>query len=305
MSLLTAMTAVLLSFDAPAPAGQDPCGDAEARQLIAFAAYSDKTAYQVHVEPNVDLEIFRDGDGPVIIRDATSHATIYSLARSEFDGYVPLANGQLPESDGAVTKVAMEHGTLIVDPSTTLSRNGGWVFVCWKANSSTVERPSHHVEHYAGVELSDGGNDVIRRKDGSSIPLPQFRYQVELSAPKVSDDGKRVGWLVHLPNCCTSYPIPVLLVVFKDGRVERVTEDGPAISDWTFVDKGTAVSYWTGALHSTNYRSFYLRDIRTNRLLATYDYPDSYTSPDGEAKRAAAVAAAPSWVKAISTYAAD
>jgi hypothetical protein len=258
MSLVTVVTAVQLSFNAPAPVGQDPCGDAKATQLIAFAAYSDKATYRVNVEANVDLEVFRDGDGPVVIRDATSHATIYSLARSEFDGFVPLANGQLPESDGAVAKVAMEHGTLIVDPSTTLPRDGGWVFVCWKANSSTVERPSHHMERYAGVELSDDGNDVIRRKDGSSIPLPQFRYQVELSAPKVSDDGKRVGWLVNLPNCCTSYPIPVLLVVFKDGVVERVMEDGPAIYDWTFVNKGTAVSYGTGALHSTNYRSFYL-----------------------------------------------
>jgi hypothetical protein len=299
MSMVTAMAAALLGFNAPAPVDQNPCGVVQARQLIAFAAYSDKTTHRVNVEPGLDLEIYREGDGPVVIRDATSHAAIYSLARSEFDGYVPLPNGKLPESDGTVAKVVLGDGTLIVDPSSTLSRNGAWVFVCWKAKSSPVEHSRHHVERYSGIELSDDGTHLIRRTDGSSIALPQFRYQVEIEATRVSDDGKRVGWLVDLPNCCTSYPVPILLVIFKDRVVEKVTEVGQCIFDWAFVRHGTAVSYYQSTLHGTDYRGFTLRDIRTDAVLATYEYPDSNESPESEAERAAAVAAAPDWVRAI------
>ena len=295
------MLSMLLAPLILAAVDKNPCGVAEARQLIAFAAYSDKTTHVVNIANGLNIQIYRDGEGPVVIRDATSHKIVYSMARSEFDGYVPLPNGMLPESGGATVKLALEHGTLIVDPSNALSRDGGYVFVCWRAAGPALLRSGHHKETYAGIETSDAGDRFIVRTDGSKIPLPQFRYQVEIENMRVSSDGKRVGWLVDMPFCCTSYPVPMFLVIFKGGAIERVIEQGQCIFDWAFVRDGTAVSYYQSTLHGTDYKGFTLRDIRTDEVLATYAYPDSSDPPygDGEAKRAAAIQAAPDWVKAI------
>ena len=295
--MLSMLLAPLLSaaFD------ENACGVPQARQLIAFAAYSDKTTHVLNVANGLNIEIYRDGEGPVVIRDATSHRVVYSMARSEFDGLVPLPNGELPNWDGSIVRLALDHGTLLVDPSNALSRNGGYVFVCWKAAIPAPRRSGHHKETYAGFETSDAGDTFIVRTDGSKIPLPQFRYQVEIESPRVSSDGKRVGWLADMPFCCTSYPVPMFLVIFKGGAVERVIEQGQCIFDWAFVRDGTAVSYYQGTLHGSDYKGFTLRDVRTNAVLATYAYPDSNYSPygEGEAKRAAAIQAAPAWVKAI------
>ena len=143
------------------------------------------------------------------------------------------------------------------------------------------------------------GEIFIRRTDGSTIPLPTLRNQVEIEKTYVSADGKRIGWLVDEPNCCTSYPVPLHLVIFKGGRIEKTFEEDQCIFDWAFAKKGTAVSYWTSVLHGSDYQNFLLRDIASGKRLARYFYPDSFDGGNegGEARREAAIAAAPRWVK--------
>jgi len=294
-----ALTAILLSTSLAAAIDRNACGVPGARQVLVFQPYSDHDAHRVEVHEGFEVEVQSPVNGAVDLRDTTSGALVYSLSREQWDGYLKKPDGQLPESDGSVVQIATPNGTLILDPSSTLSRNGGFLFVCWNPNATPVTRPRNHAELYQGIELSEDGTGVIRRKDGSSLYLPQFRYQVQVEGTGVSDDGKRVGWLVDMPNCCTSYEVPKLLVIFRNGKVERIFDEGQCIFDWAFVRKGAAVAYYTSVLHGSDFKSFFLRDIPSGVLLATYDYPDSGGAQDEDPTRKAAIDAAPAWVRAI------
>jgi hypothetical protein len=294
-----ALTAILLGASLGMSIDRNACGVAGARQVLVFAPYSDHDGHRVRVDESFELDVQSPLDGPVDFRDARSGALIHSLAREQWDGDVKGPNGEPLESDGFVSKVALPSGTLIVDRSSILSRDGPFLFVCWKAKTlAPVEISGRHPELYQGIELFDDGTRVIRRTDGSSIPLPTFRNQVRVEAAMVSDDGKRVGWLVDMPNCCTSYEVPMLLVIFANGKIERIIEEGQCIFDWAFVRKGSAVSYYTEVLHGSDFKSFFLRDVRNGALLGTYTYPDS-GAQDWSQERAAAIQAAPAWVKAL------
>jgi len=293
-----ALTAILLSASLAAAPDRNPCGVPGARQVFVFPPYSDHDVHRVKVDEELDVDVQSPLNGPVNFRDTTSGALVYSIAREHWNGDLKRPDGTLPESDGSVVQIALSNGTLIVDPSITLSRNGPFLFVCWMAKTQHSAPESRHAESYQGIELADDWSGVIRRKDGSSIPLPQFRYQVEIKRTAVSADGKRVGWLVDMPNCCTSYAIPMLLVIFSDGEIEQVFSEGQAIFDWAFVRKGSAVSYYTEVLHGSDFKSFFLRDTRNGAVLATYNYPDSGFQQDENPARSAAIAAAPTWVRA-------
>lgn len=140
----------------------------------------------------------------------------------------------------------------------------------------------------------------VMRSDGKSMRAPKLSKQIAFDSPRVSPDGKRVGWLTLMPNCCTSYPVPMALVILKGDKIERVIKEDQCIFEWTFERGGSAVAYWSSALHGTDYKAFVLRDIRSGKVLDRYTIPESeLVDPTGEAKRADAVDAAPSWVKEV------
>jgi hypothetical protein len=44
---------------------------------------------------------------------------------------------------------------------------------------------------------------------------------VRCERPIVAEDKQTVGWLIDYENCCTSYPIPLTLVIFRSGEIIR------------------------------------------------------------------------------------
>src|SRR5205085_3380860 len=44
------------------------------------------------------------------------------------------------------------------------------------------------------------------------------RKQVGCDELLITPDKKTVGWSVYVENCCTSYPIPVAVVLYKNGN---------------------------------------------------------------------------------------
>ena len=55
----------------------------------------------------------------------------------------------------------------------------------------------------------------------------------------------RVGWTVLYDNRCTSYPIPLLLVIYKDGKAQqRLNKSGQMIYDG---GSGLLASKWPSA----------------------------------------------------------
>ena len=54
---------------------------------------------------------------------------------------------------------------------------------------------------------------------GRQLTPPKVSEQVSASEAKLADDSRTAGWLVNYANCSTSYPIPLTLVIYRDGRM--------------------------------------------------------------------------------------
>lgn len=145
------------------------------------------------------------------------------------------------------------------------------------------------------VLASDGTGLVLTSSDGARFDAPRLPDQVAFDQPNVSPDGHYVGWLASFPNCCTSYPVPLALVVIDASKHVHTFEGSQlAISSWCFLPSSTAVAYAQGVLHGSDARLFELRSIADGRLISRYEYPHD------EAKNMRARSLAPSWVRCAS-----
>ena len=122
---------------------------------------------------------------------------------------------------------------------------------------------------------------------GREIRPPKDSDQVGVEQVAISADRRAVGWLALHPNCCTTYPIPLELVVLTSARTRTFTGDGQAIWQWAFYADSRRVSYRQGPVHGPATPHFELRDIRTGRLVSSFD---------GDSTE---VRAAPAWVRAL------
>ena len=111
----------------------------------------------------------------------------------------------------------------------------------------------------------------VSQREGEEFVAPVELEQVDLSLPRVADDHRTAGWLADFDNCCTSYPIPLMLVIYRDGRVIQHFRPGQSIWDWQFLKAGKQVAFWIGPTHGTYTPHFELHDIRSGRLLAQWD----------------------------------
>jgi hypothetical protein len=116
--------------------------------------------------------------------------------------------------------------------------------------------------------------------------------QVAFSNAEISPDHRSVGWLRLYPNCCTSYPIPLALVVRTEGR-DRVFEGrGLPIWDWTFLGS-QRVAYRQAPVHGLAPTHYELHGLRTGGLISSFDAePDTGTSN-------ASTTSLPDWVRAL------
>jgi hypothetical protein len=118
-----------------------------------------------------------------------------------------------------------------------------------------------YVDPNGSVHVVDrGGNDrtISKEKD-----------QVGSAFLKVADDKRTVGWSAEFENCCTSYPVPLVLVVYRDGKVQQRLGDGMMIYDWRFWAGGRQVAFCTGTVHGDSGGHCELHDAKTGRTLAT------------------------------------
>ena len=129
---------------------------------------------------------------------------------------------------------------------------------------------------------------------GATITAPTRPDQVEFGSPQVSPDRSHVGWLALEANCCTSYAVPMTLVVMDEQhRVQTFIGNGLPIFDWCFLPDSRSVAYMQTVLHGTNFEHYEQRSLTDGHLLAEYDYPDD------PAENAAARKNAPAWVRCV------
>ena len=155
---------------------------------------------------------------------------------------------------------------------------------------TTMAQAEHVTRAFVGQDglihilNSDGREFVAARDDSPESALrkdPGFNQQ-SVEVPKIAVDGKTVGWIVNFGNCCTSYPIPLMLVVYQNGRViRRITPSDlpPIILDWHFVAGGKEIAISTSTLHGDSHGAFELYMVKTGRLIQRWDAENSGPDP--------------------------
>jgi hypothetical protein len=142
-----------------------------------------------------------------------------------------------------------------------------------------IKRPL--VETYESTAIDGDGNlqivtadhkTITVRKGGYARAGETFGTQTAFQAPVISRDGRAVGAQAMFGNCCTSYDVPLQLAIRAAGKIHRF-EGGLAIFDWHFVDGGKRVAYSQQIVHFACSVHWELRDIATERLLASSNIP--------------------------------
>jgi hypothetical protein len=90
---------------------------------------------------------------------------------------------------------------------------------------------------------------------------------VGFSQIELADDQKTLGWTVQVQNCCTSYSIPLSVVVFRSGRIIHSFAER-MVWDWMFLPDSKQLAVVWGATHGPEVGEYMLYDISTGKLVA-------------------------------------
>ncbi len=129
-----------------------------------------------------------------------------------------------------------------------------------------------YADSYVQATIDGNSQLHVLSSDGQEVALPKEPGQVGFQSPKISEDGKVIGWLTLYLNCCTSYPIPLSLVLFSGGKVIHTFKGNELpIWEWNFYAHGTRVAYWQTPTHGNYEPYFELRNVSTGELIQAYD----------------------------------
>ena len=129
------------------------------------------------------------------------------------------------------------------------------------------------LETYESAAIDANGNLGIVTTDGRTITVRKEGEQTSFAAPVLSSSKAAVGAQAMFPNCCTSYDIPLQLVVYAAGKVHTFTGRNLPIFQWAFVDGGTRIAYGQEPVHFGCETYYELRDIESERLIETVAIP--------------------------------
>lgn len=156
------------------------------------------------------------------------------------------------------------------------------------AQTRQADAPRGDIYNSAAIDAQ--GRLVITSSRGT-IVVPREGEQTSFGKPIVSPARTAVGAQAEFRNCCTSYDIPLQLVVYANGTVHRFTGIGLPIFKWHFDDDGTRVAFGQEPVHFGCSIHYELRDIQSEHLLDSADIPE----PCGQVPTPQAVRI-PKWV---------
>jgi hypothetical protein len=132
----------------------------------------------------------------------------------------------------------------------------------------------------AHATIDPSGEVRITYSDGRERIVPKLKEEAAFERPRIAQDRRTVGWLADYPNCCTSYPIPMVLVIYRDGGVLRSIFAGMPIWHWIFLAGGTRVAIYTDTVHSGLDPNYELRDVNSGRIVASWDPSSPRVQPE-------------------------
>jgi hypothetical protein len=153
---------------------------------------------------------------------------------------------------------------------------------------------AERVETYKSAVIDAEGSLRITTADRGTIVVPRVGEQSAFREPILSADRTAVGAQVDYPNCCTSYDIPLQLVVYAKGRLHRFGGIGLPIFQWHFADRGSRVAFGQETVHFSCAVHYELRDIQSERVIESAEVPQ----PCGQVPDPKPVKV-PKWVSAL------
>ena len=120
----------------------------------------------------------------------------------------------------------------------------------------------------AGIErvYCAGGEAHIVDAGHETVP-PRLKDQTDCTDPVIATDHQSAGWLAEFDDCCTSYPIPLRLVLYRGGKTQPLDCE-LMIWKWAFSDDDKKVVLAAGPTHGANDPSVYCRfEVATGKLL--------------------------------------
>ena len=129
-------------------------------------------------------------------------------------------------------------------------------------------RPGFARQTVRRADIDSSGQLRIVLSDKRVISPPKDSDQVGFEQLLISPDRRVVGWVARYPNCCTTYAIPLKLVLLRaDGGRSVISNDMP-IWQWAFAVDGRNVVIQQAPVHGAAPTSYERRDIRTGRVTA-------------------------------------
>lgn len=114
----------------------------------------------------------------------------------------------------------------------------------------------------------NGRAHLLYRNGAARTPASEPK-QVGCEDISIAGDQQTAGWSVLVENCCTSYPIPTSLVLYRN-RKKTVISPGLMIWQWHFVGNGDRVAVLQGPVHGWA-SSADLYDARSGKLLSSWE----------------------------------
>src|SRR5262245_60791827 len=87
-------------------------------------------------------------------------------------------------------------------------------------------------ETYQSASVDENGNLAIVRTDGMKVVIRKQGDQRSFAEPRISPDSTVVAAQALFPNCCTSYDLPLQLVLYSQGRERRLMGSDLPIFEW-------------------------------------------------------------------------
>ena len=85
-------------------------------------------------------------------------------------------------------------------------------------------------DQYVAASVDSAGPLRITTSDGRTIAVAREPEQEAFDEIVGSPDGSSVGRLAEYPFCCTSYPIPLKLVIYTAGHARMLSAAERAVA---------------------------------------------------------------------------
>jgi hypothetical protein len=144
-------------------------------------------------------------------------------------------------------------------------------------------RAEENANHDLVITTSRGERIVLGKSDRKWADAKQAEFR-DIA---ISRDGAAVGWVDYYPNCCTSYPVPVLLEVYRAGK-RHTFEPAIAPWHWCFVDGSASIAAISTTVHGPQNEVIELWDVSTGTRRDEFIWMDGESYPR-----------APAWVVAV------